>query len=149
MKKITHQLAIFCTVFVLSALAVKSQTDRNIVFATEKWHPIKINSATNGEVLNGVSFLSKGAECNAQKVINIKLVNANPYSVNVSFIESNGLKKSIKIPSSSSVEGTCELFSDANENNPMKSLVYLKPTTETEKEVKRKILQTVEVVKEK
>jgi hypothetical protein len=146
MKKITYYTAIFCAAFMFAASAVKSQTDRNIVFATEKWHPIKINSAS-GEVLNGVSFLSKEAECNSQKIVTIKLVNANQYPVSVNYVENNGSKKSIKIPSSSSIEGTCELFSDLNENNPMKSLVYLKPTSDIEKEDRRKVLQTLEVVK--
>ena len=149
MKKISCYTAFFCAMFLFLASTVKSQDVKMADNANEKWHPVKINESGNVvNLINGVSFFSRETICNGKQIILIRLSNSNLSSANVSYIE-NGVRKSLTILPSSIMEGTCALFTNTDEKNPMSSLVYLKPVTDVEKAAKKRILASLKVTIEK
>lgn len=118
-------------------------------FATPKngtqYGSVEVETTTLTNVLNGVSFYSKNSICESEKIIVLKLINSNNYSVKVIWqIKPDAPKTVIEIPANSDFEGSCSV-TDKDEN---KSKLIIKIPQESDKEeIKKYVFSHITVTR--
>jgi len=126
----------------------------------ESWRPInkfdepKNNIQTSNNiavaapltnVLNGVSFYSKNSECNAEKVVILKLINSNNYDVQISWqMSPTSPKVDVIVSALKDYEGSCT----TDDKNKAK-LVIIKPSESKKGEAMKYALSHISVAEVK
>lgn len=96
-------------------------------------------------VLNGVSFYSKNSECNAEKVVILKLIDSNSHDVQISWqMSPTSLKVDVIVPALKDYEGSCT----TDDKNKAK-LVIIKPSEPKKGEATKYALSHISVEKVK
>ena len=71
------------------------------------WEPVAV-VAGGANILSGVEFYSKSAECDQVSSDLVKLINTNNYSVKIAFqIEKSGPVQYVRVPANATIEGVC------------------------------------------
>lgn len=163
MKTKKHLIILTLSMFIFSLLGMSQSANKQEATAftfNDSWRPVNKFSAPESKtqlgnnlvaappltnVLNGVSFYSKNSECNAEKVVILKLINSNSYDVQISWqMSPTSPKVDVIVPALKDYEGSCT----TDDKNKAK-LVIIKPSEAKKGEAMKYALSHISVAEVK
>ena len=147
MKTKKYLIFILFAVILLKPILCKSQSlsfkepeKHNPVKAG--WQPLVLDTKTN--VLDGVEFYAQKGDCPYGVTLLLKLVNANNYSVKVSYQASPESQiVNVLLPASATLEGSCNTI----EGNLSKLLIRVPEKKEDKQKIKQYLTSHISVSK--
>jgi len=163
MKTKKHLIILTLSMFVFPLLGMSQSANKPEATAftfNDSWRPVNKFSASENKtqlgnnlvaapsltnVLNGVSFYSKNSECNAEKMVILKLINSNNYDVQISWqMSPTSPKVVVIVPALKDYEGSC-----APDDKNKAKLVIIKPSESKKGEAMKYALSHISVAEVK